>query len=83
MFFHVYMILAKMNGRYISYVGYTKDLKNRLRLHNSSKGAKFTRGKKWKIIYSKRYDSKSKAMKNEYLLKKDKKKRDYLKSKFI
>ena len=72
-----------MNGRYISYVGYTKDLKNRLRLHNSSKGAKFTRGKKWKIIYSKRYDSKSKAMKNEYLLKKDKKKRDYLKSKFI
>ena len=83
MFFHVYMILAKMNGRYISYVGYTKDLKNRLRLHNSSKGAKFTRGKKWKVIYSKRYDSKSKAMKNEYLLKKDKKKRDIIKSKFI
>ena len=72
-----------MNGRYISYVGYTKNLKNRLRLHNSSKGAKFTRGKKWKVIYSKRYDSKSKAMKNEYLLKKDKKKRDIIKSKFI
>jgi len=83
MYFHVYMILAKMNGRYISYVGYTKNLKNRLRLHNSSKGAKFTRGKKWKVIYSKRYDSKSKAMKNEYLLKKDKKKRDIIKSKFI
>ena len=58
-------------------------MKNRLRLHNSSKGAKFTKGKKWKIIYSKRYNSKSKAMKNEYLLKKDKKKKDYLKSKFI
>ena len=77
------MILAKLNGRNISYVGYTKNLKNRLRLHNSSKGAKFTRGKKWKVIYSKRYDSKSKAMKNEYLLKKDKKKRDIIKSKFI
>ena len=54
----------------ISYVGYTKDLKKRLSLHNLSKGAKFTKGKKWKIIYSKRYNSKSMAMKNEYLLKK-------------
>jgi len=77
------MILTKINDKYVSYVGYTKNLKNRLRLHNSSKGAKFTRGKKWKVIYSKRYDSKSKAMKNEYLLKKDKKKRDIIKSKFI
>ncbi len=38
-----------MNGRNISYVGYTKNLKNRLRLHNSSKGAKFTRGKNGKL----------------------------------
>ena len=83
MFFYVYMILTKTNGKHLSYVGYTKNLKKRLKLHNSSKGAKFTRGKKWKVIYSKRYDSKSKAMKNEYLLKKDKKKRDSIKSKFI
>ena len=81
--FYVYMILTKIKDKHISYVGYTKNLKKRLALHNSSKGAKFTRGKKWKVIYSKRYDSKSKAMKNEYLLKKDKKKRDIIKSKFI
>ena len=83
MFFHVYMILTKTNGKYLSYVGYTKDLKKRLKLHNSSKGAKFTKGKKWKIIYSKRYNSKSIAMKNEYILKKDYKKRKYIKYQFI
>ena len=77
------MILTKINGRLISYVGYTKDLKKRLSLHNLSKGAKFTKGKKWKIIYSKRYNSKSMAMKNEYLLKKNFKKRNVIKSKYI
>ena len=51
MYFYVYMILTKINGKYVSYVGYTKDLKKRLTLHNTSKGAKFTKGKKWKIIY--------------------------------
>ncbi len=83
MHFYVYMILTKINGRLISYVGYTKDLKKRLTLHNLSKGAKFTKGKKWKIIYSKRYNSKSMAMKNEYLLKKNFKKRNVIKSKYI
>ena len=83
MHFYVYMILTKINGRLISYVGYTKDLKKRLSLHNLSKGAKFTKGKKLKIIYSKRYDSKSIAMKNEYLLKKNTKKRNAIKSRYI
>ena len=77
------MILTKINGKYVSYVGYTKDLKKRLTLHNTSKGAKFTKGKKWKIIYSKKYNSKSTAMKEEYILKKDFKKRKIIKSKFI
>ena len=81
--YYVYIILSKIGKKSISYVGYTKNLKNRLKLHNSSKGAKFTRGKKWKIIYSKRYNSKSIAMKNEYLLKKDYKKRKYIKYQFI
>ncbi len=83
MHFYVYMILTKINGRLISYVGYTKNLKKRLLLHNTSKGAKFTKGKKWKIIYSKRYNSKSAAMRNEYLLKKNIKKRNEIKSKHI
>ncbi len=65
-----------MNG-YINktYVGYTTDVISRLKKHNSSKGAKATRGYKWKIIYKKRFLSKSKALSFEYYLKKDRKKR--------
>jgi putative endonuclease len=70
----VYLIISFGNKRLISYVGYTNNIKKRLKLHNSSKGAKFTRGRKWKIIYKKSYNTKSEAMKNEYLLKKIKKK---------
>jgi len=58
-----------------SYVGYTKDLNKRLYLHNSNKGAKYTRGNVWIIIYKKRFISKSNAMKYEYTLKNDAKKR--------
>ena len=58
-----------------TYVGYTTDLISRLKKHNSSKGAKATRGYKWKIIYKKRFLSKSEALSIEYNLKKDRKKR--------
>ena len=58
-----------------TYVGYTTDVISRLKKHNSSKGAKTTRGYKWKIIYKKRFLSKSKALSFEYKLKKDRKKR--------
>ena len=83
MTFYVYMILTKINDKYLTYVGYTKNLKKRLTLHNTSKGAKFTKGKKWKIIYSKKFNTKSKAMREEYLLKKNFKKRNSIKLKFI
>ena len=69
-----------LDDRFISYVGYTNDLKNRLSLHNSSKGAKFTKGKKWKLIYYKEYKSKNEAMKNEYKLKKNNNLRKKLKN---
>ena len=62
----------------LTYVGYTNDLTKRLNLHNSGKGAKFTRGKKWIIIFKKKFISKSKAMSYEYLLKNDKNKRLYI-----
>ena len=69
--FHVYIILTKKINRHVSYVGYTKNLKKRLILHNSSKGAKFTKGNKWYLIYKKSYNSKSIAMREEYKLKKN------------
>ena len=81
--YFVYMILSQHKGKFITYVGYTNNLKKRLSLHNSSKGAKFTRGKKWVIIYQKKYLNKSEAMKDEYKLKKDYKLRNKIKNKFI
>jgi len=78
----VYLLISIYSKRLISYVGYTKNIKKRLKLHNSSKGAKFTKGRKWKIIYKKSYNTKSEAMKNEYLLKKNKKKDPKLRKNF-
>ena len=56
-----------------TYVGYTNNLKIRLTKHNSNKGAKATKGYKWKIIFKKKFSSKNKAMSYEYLLKKNRK----------
>ena len=81
--YSVYMILSKINNRLISYVGYTSNLKKRLFLHNTSKGAKFTKGKKWKLIYSKIYYDKSQAMKEEFKLKKNYNKRNVIKKMFL
>ena len=78
----VYLLVSFHKKRIISYVGYTNDIKKRLKLHNSSKGAKFTRGRKWKIIYKKEYNTKSEAMRNEHKLKKNKKEREKLKNNY-
>ena len=83
MSFFVYMILSKQKDKWISYVGYTNNIRNRILLHNSSKGAKFTKGKKWKLIYFKRFQNKLDAMKNEYKLKKDYKLRKKIKLDFL
>ena len=79
----VYLIISKTKQNLISYVGYTNNLKERLKKHNSSKGAKFTRGRYWKLAYSKIYCSKSKAMKEEYSLKKNIILRNKIKSNFL
>ena len=71
MTYYVYLVISKIKKKTISYVGYTKDLNKRLILHNSGKGAKFTRGRLWKLAYSKKYRSKTKAMSEEYKLKKN------------
>ena len=82
MIYCVYLILSKKSDKYRSYVGYTNNISNRLYLHNNSKGAKFTRGRKWILAYCKRYISKSVAMREEYKLKKNIKLRNKIKLKF-
>ena len=81
--YYVYLLLTKSIKKHISYVGYTNNLSKRLKKHNSSSGAKFTKGRKWKIIYSKKYSSKSKALREEYKLKKDYKKRKIIKQNYL
>jgi len=79
----VYLLVSKNKNRTISYVGYTNNINKRLKLHNNSKGAKFTKGKKWKLAYFKRYDNKILAMKEEYKLKKNYKLRRLIKKGFL
>jgi putative endonuclease len=81
--FYVYLIANFNNKKIISYVGWTNNLKKRLQLHNSGKGAKFTRGRKWTLIFKKKLVSKKKAMQFEYKLKKDRKTRKVIINKFI
>tara|TARA_Y100000590_G_scaffold460620_1_gene620336 strand:- start:337 stop:591 length:255 start_codon:yes stop_codon:yes gene_type:complete len=80
--YFIYLIVAKNKQNLISYVGYTNNLKKRIKDHNTSKGAKFTRGRTWKLAYSKTFNSKFIAMKEEYKLKKNIKLRNKIKLNF-
>ena len=71
MSFFVYM-LKSISKKPVTYVGYTKNLKKRIQLHNAGKGAKFTRGRTWKLIYKEILKSKSKAISREYYIKNNK-----------
>jgi len=79
--FFVYMIVSKNKSKLTTYVGYTNNLLKRIKLHNDGKGAKFTRGRKWKLLYYETFNSKIKAMKREYVIKKDSEFRKALKLK--
>jgi len=76
-------MLKLISKKSITYVGYTKDIKKRISLHNSGKGAKFTRGRKWKLIYKEKFSSKNKAISREYYIKKNRKLRNEIKNKFL
>ena len=69
------MLKTVTTGINKTYVGYTNNLKLRLLKHNTNKGAKATKGYKWKIIYKKKFFTKSQAMSYEYHLKKNRIKR--------
>ncbi|MGB5823301.1 MAG: GIY-YIG nuclease family protein [Proteocatella sp.] len=53
------------------YTGYTTDLERRIKVHNASKGAKYTRGRlPVKLMYYENHDSAGVALKREYEIKK-------------
>ena len=55
----------------VTYVGYTNNLKKRINLHNSGKGAKFTMVRKWQLIFKEKFKSKKEAISREYYIKKN------------
>ena len=77
MSFYVY-IIGSIQPRRRTYVGWTTDINKRIKAHNASKGAKFTRGSQWKLLYKEKFETKSEAMKREIQLKKDTKFRSHL-----
>tara|TARA_B100001029_G_C14739125_1_gene274538 strand:- start:244 stop:495 length:252 start_codon:yes stop_codon:yes gene_type:complete len=80
--FYTY-VLKTLKGKAITYVGYTNNLKKRIKLHNSNKGAKFTRGRKWKLIYKEKFNSKKMAISRENYIKKNRNLRNQIKSNFV
>ena len=79
MSYYVYM-LKSINKNNQTYVGYTQNLSKRIRLHNSGKGAKFTRGRKWKLIYKEKYTTKNQAISREYYIKRNRTLRNKIKN---
>ena len=82
MSFYVYMLVTK-GIKKITYVGYTNDLMKRVKLHNLGKGAKFTRGRKWVLIYKEKYKSKKEAISREYYIKNNRTFRNKIKNENI
>ena len=79
MSYYVYM-LKSLDRKIVTYVGYTSDIKKRIKLHNLGKGAKFTRGRKWKLIYKEKFNSKKEAILREYYIKKNRTLRNKIKN---
>jgi len=73
-------MLKALSIKPTTYVGYTKDLKNRIKLHNLGKGAKFTRGRKWSLIYKEKFKSKKEAISREYYIKNNRRLRNKIKN---
>lgn len=63
----VYILKCKDNTLY---TGYTIDLENRLEMHESGKGAKYTRGRgPFEVMFVEHHSTKEKALQKEYAIK--------------
>jgi len=68
MIYYLYIIYSKSFNRY--YTGHTDNLIRRLHEHNSGHTKSTKAGIPWSLVYSKSFNSKSEAMKEEYRIKK-------------
>ena len=65
--YKVYIIKSINKDKY--YVGFTKNLKNRLKRHNSGSVRSTKSYRPWKTVYSEEYDNKTEARKRELQIK--------------
>lgn len=66
--YYVYILLTERNTYYC---GYTDDIDKRYKAHCDGHGAKYTKANKpVKLLWSKEFNSKSEAMKEEHRIKK-------------
>ena len=82
MAYFVYLIGCHKHHKLTTYVGYTNNLKKRINLHNEGKGAKFTRGRKWKLLYKEEFLTKKEAISRESYIKKNRKLRNLIKKRY-
>ena len=73
-------MLKSKGSKPITYVGYTNNLSKRIKLHNHGKGAKFTRGRSWRLIYKEHFQSQKEAISREYYIKKNRAIRNKIKN---
>lgn len=65
---HYVYILKCADGTF--YTGYSTDPERRMKVHNSGKGAKYTRPRRpVELIYTEEFDDKSEAQRREYAIK--------------
>lgn len=68
--YYTYIIYSEIADRY--YIGYTSDLEDRLRHHNTGGTKSTKRGIPWKIVYQEEHDTKYDAIIREHEIKKKK-----------
>lgn len=67
MSWYVYMLRCRDNSLY---TGYTDDVKRRESVHNTGRGAKYTKTRlPVRLVYFEEYEDKSQALKREYAIK--------------
>ncbi|MHA1785453.1 MAG: GIY-YIG nuclease family protein [Candidatus Helarchaeota archaeon] len=81
--YHVYILeCTSSSGKKTFYTGYTKSIEERIKQHAEGRGARYTRGKKIKLLFYQSFNTRSEAMRRERDIKKlsRKEKKELIKS---
>lgn len=65
--YYTYILKSRKNGKY--YIGYTSDLRKRLKLHNSNKNLATKNLGPWELFYFEEFETEAKSMKRERQIK--------------